>query len=312
VNAAKARMAMRSANVAPANTVAAAAPKQVAQVPADPVRMITYNTAIGNSKIKTDQRDFLKLPFYQDVLHGRPNAPILTLQEVGQKQLEALQAEEKRGNFSLMYIAKPYGGQGPQYNVVVVPKRYEIVEGDSHYFRDSHLGGAVKHLWSWASSGFKTKLNPTQLVEPRMFNQLRLKDTQSGRQFTVINTHLSLLPEIRKAQARELAERLDAAKKYGPVVLTGDLNTYAPGTGPKKGANADADREVHKILWSRLTDMGADQKKLDKPNIDFILANGFKSKSTKIYDGDSISLPGSPTAKEVSDHYAEEDVLEFI
>lgn len=303
------RRAQKQPNVARPNRVADPAARQ--RVTPDPVRVITYNTAVGNSKIKTKQQDFLRLPFYQDVIQGRPNAPILTLQEVGPAQLDALKSAEKNGNFRLMYIGRPGGTQGAQYNAVLVPKRFELVEGDSHYFKDAHLEGAAKTLWNWAKGGFESKLNVSQLIEPRMFTELRLKDTQSGRQFTVFNTHLSLLPEVRKAQARELAERVDRAKKYGGVVLAGDLNTKAPGESRGSSPNDKADAEVRKLLWSRLTDMGAEQKDIDKPNIDFVLGSGFKSTKTIIYDGDSLSLPGSPNAKSVSDHYAEENVLEF-
>lgn len=34
------------------------------------LRVITFNTAVGNPRIKTAQRAFLELPFYRDVIEG--------------------------------------------------------------------------------------------------------------------------------------------------------------------------------------------------------------------------------------------------
>lgn len=302
-------------SVAAARAAAAArisAPPPPAATKPDPIRMITYNTAVGNSKIKTAQEDFLELPFYQDVLQGRPNAPILNLQEVGPRQIEALQAAEKSGKFRMFYAGRPGGTQGGQYNAMLIPKRFEVLQGDSQYFAEQHARGLGKSLWNWAKGGFDGKPS-TQWIEPRMWTHVRLKDAQSGKVFTVMNTHLSLDPNIRVEQAKKLRDEAVKAKKYGPVVLAGDLNTRAPSEALPANASpqAAADAKVRKMLWSVLTDMGATQEKMNKSNIDYVLASGFNSVSTNIYQGGELTLPGLPSADKVSDHYAEENVLEF-
>lgn len=284
--------------------------RQAAPAKADPIRMITFNTAVGNPKIKTPQEAFLQLPFYQDVIQGRPNAPIVNLQEVGPRQLEALQAAEKKGNFRMFYIGRPGGSQGGQYNVMLIPNRFEVVAGDSHYFGGAHAKGLAKSVFGWAKGGFKGK-PPSQWVEPRMWTNVRLKDKQSGKVFTVMNTHLSTDPNIRLEQARKLRDEVVKAKKHGPVVLAGDLNVRAPGERNSDPRQNATDEKVRKLLWTIMKDMGANQEKMDKPNIDFVLGTGFTSKSTNIYQGTELSLPGLPTADKISDHYAEENVLEF-
>jgi hypothetical protein len=46
-------------------------------------------------------------------------------------------------------------------------------------------------------------------------------------------------------------------------------------------------------------------------NIDAVLAKGFGGQASEMLSGTKMTLPGHPDAKEVSDHYAEADVLRF-
>jgi hypothetical protein len=48
-----------------------------------------------------------------------------------------------------------------------------------------------------------------------------------------------------------------------------------------------------------------------RPDIDYVLADGFKPVSSRRWTGDSLALPGSPNAETVSDHYAKDALLCF-
>lgn len=276
---------------------------------ADPLRLITFNTAVGNPKIRTHQRDFLELPFYREVLEGAPGAPILGLQEVGPAQHEAVKRAAANGRFKVVYVDR-YGMGNSQGNMMLIPGRFEVLSSGSHRFVESHLKGTAASLWSWAKSGFKGPLR-TQLIEPRMWNEVKLRDSQSGQVFSVFNTHLSLDPHVRLQQAHELVGRLKEARKAGPVVLMGDLNTRAPGYTTGRPDQDRADAAIRKLFFPFLQDMGAGVAPGKRPDIDFVLADGFDRVSTRMYTGDSLSVPSAKDAEALSDHYAEENVVRF-
>lgn len=306
-----------SAPAAPAAARAAAAPQAAAPKAAmaqdslavreSDVKVITYNTAIGNRAIKTDQADFIKLPFYQDVVNGKPHAPIMGLQEVGNDQVKALEEASKNGNFKV--YRQHVGLFGRQNNALVVPKRYEVVEQDQKIYKASHLKGVAKTLWGWVKSGFKKDVKWSQLLEPRGYQEVRLKDTVTGKTFTVLNSHTSFHDQLKVAHNERLKEAAKEAERFGPVIVAGDLNTRTAETDPDENTLEDQARKP--LLAGGYQDMGPKGTPPGKTNIDWVLAKGFESVSSKWYTGNSISLPGSPDALTVSDHYAEEDVLRF-
>lgn len=266
-----------------------------------PLRVITFNTAVGNSKIKTAQRDFLTLPFYREVFEGQPGAAILALQEVGSEQARALDevAADAEARFTLVRIQRP--GQG---NALVIPDRYTMLSRRSRYFLLSQaraLAGAV-----WRALRRRAPLNHRQYLELRMWSMARLADQLTGRELTVFNTHLSGEPPLRLAQARTLLRRVHRAREAGPVILAGDLNVRATGDAASAAATADA---AVRDLFAPLRDMAAGAVDPRRPTIDWILAVGFEPVSARLYTDDSLSLPGSPTAELVSDHYAKEALL---
>jgi endonuclease/exonuclease/phosphatase family metal-dependent hydrolase len=268
------------------------------------VKVITFNTAIGNRAIKTDQKDFTKLPFYQAVINGEPNAPILCLQEVGNAQRDLVKQLAANGNFHV--YSQKVGLAGRQNNMVLIPKRYQVVEHENNKYDLNHLKAAAGKVWGWVKSFGKEKINWGQTVEPRGYQQVLLKDTLTNKQLTVFNTHMSYYDEIKVAHGKELFKAAEAAKKNGPVIVAGDLNTRTADTDPGDPFNAQV-----RGMFGDLKDMGPQGKPPSKTNIDWVLADGFESVSSKWYTGDSISLPGSPDALTVSDHYAEEDVLRY-
>ena len=100
------------------------------------------------------------------------------------------------------------------------------------------------------------------------------RQRESRRTFTVLNTHLSVEPSLKRRQARAIVERALAARRHGPVVLAGDLNV--PATGAR-----GRDVEIAATL-ARLTDMGSGGT---APNIDYVLADGFTPRQLAPLDG---------------------------
>lgn len=279
-------------------------PPEAASAPPapDPIRVITFNTAVGNPRIKTDQRAFLELPFYQEVIHGKPEAAILAAQEVGPTQAQALKEAAKGGCFKLVHIQRP--GQG---NALLIPARFAVLSQRSRYVVRGQLAAIVGALWRWLRR--HERPNHRQLAELRMWSEVRLRDERSSRVFSVFNTHLSADPDLCVEQAKDVFKRVHAARRQGAVILAGDLNTRAvdaPGAPPRPADAAVRD------LFDGLSDMGASARDPGgRPTIDYILADGFSLVSARLYTGDSLELPGLPRADLISDHYAKEASLRF-
>ena len=258
------------------------------------VRVLTFNTAVGNPKITTRQRDLLSLPFYREVIEGVPGAPILALQEVGAEQATALKQARAGGRFELIHIQRP--GQG---NALLIPARYAVKRRRSRPFVLSQLRALTSALGRTVTR--RERLNVRQYLELRFWSCARLADSESGLELTVFNTHLSGEGPLRLAQARALARRVHRERERRPVILAGDLNVRATG-GPAADGAAQA-------LFAPLQDMAPAAVDPRRPAIDWILASGFEPVAARLYTDDAISLPGSPTAELVSDHYAKEAVL---
>ena len=259
------------------------------------IRVVTYNTAAGNPRIRTPQETFLALPFYREALAGAARAPILALQEVGPAQARALRARSRDGRCRVLQLRRP--GLG---NALVIPERYAVLRSRRGYYLWSQLRGSADALRRWLLRGEQPDWR--QFGELRMWLEARLRDRVSGNEFTVLNTHLSVDPALKVAQARALVARARAAARRGPVVLAGDLNLPA---GHQRGR----DREVAALL-AGFRDMGTAVPP-GRPNIDYVLACGFEPVSSFIWTGSSLQLPGIPNAELLSDHYAEDDVLRF-
>jgi endonuclease/exonuclease/phosphatase family metal-dependent hydrolase len=307
IHQAPALQAPTSRAAAPRAGAAAPGTAQDTYQPAD-VKVITFNTAVGNPRIKTRQADFLQLPFYQKALQGAPDAPILCLQEVGNAQRDAVLAQAKGGRFTA--IPMRVGARGRQHNMLVIPKRYEVLSHDNDFFKGSHLKGVLQLGWRVLKRGFRDRPSLdhlSQLWEPRGYQHVKLRDTVTGKTFTVFNTHTSFLDEVKVNHVRDLMDAARAARKQGPVIVAGDLNTRTADTD-KHPAGFDAKAREALAGFQDMGPAGAPPK---HTNIDWVLADGFEGVSSKWYTGESISLPGSPDALTVSDHYAEEDVLRF-
>lgn len=265
------------------------------------LRLITFNTAVGNPKIKTGQRHFLELPFYREIIEGRPDAPVLAAQEVGPEQAKALKRAAANGHFQLIHIQRP--GQG---NALLIPERFRVVAVRSGYYLASQLAALAKALWRAATK--RERLNHRQFFEFRMWSEVRLHDRRAERVFTIFNTHLSGDPHLRLAQAKALFHRVHRARRQGPVILAGDLNVRAAEVGKPGHAGPD---EAVRALFEPLRDMAASAVDARRPNIDYLLATGFSPVSSRLYTDGALQLPGLPSAEFISDHYAKEAVVRF-
>ena len=249
------------------------------------VRIVTFNTGAGNPRVTTPQAAFLRLPFYREALESAPGAPILALQEVGNEQAAAL-----RARVGACVLQKRRPGLG---NALVIPRRYELLASRRKFYVPPQLRGTAHGTWMWARR--RVRPNWRQFGELRMWIEARLRDRETGRAFTVINTHLSVEPSLKLHQARFIVARARAAAADGPVILAGDFNVPA-------GAAKGRDVPVAELL-GQLRDMGT-AAPAGRENIDYVLALGFEPVSSRIWAAEE--LDGI-----VSDHDPEDDLLEF-
>ena len=183
----------------------------------------------------------------------------------------------------------------------MIPDRYQVISVRRRYYVAPQLRGLVDGVLGTLFQ--RRRPNWRQFGELRMWIEARLRDRASGRELTVLTTHLSVEASLTVFQAREIVRRAEAAAAHGPVILAGDMNVPA---GRARGRDVEAAE-----LLSRLRDMGDPKAKSKRPNIDYVLASGFEPVSSRLWTGDSLQLPGSPDAEAVSDHYPEDDVLRY-
>lgn len=248
-----------------------------------PVEVITFNTASGNPAIKTPQREFVDLPFYQKIINGTPDAPILGLQEAGPAQVKELAKHKDEGDYSYTYIKAESSRGG---DLLLIPKRFEVLKSKSERYS---MPGQIKGVLNALPDD---DFDPSQVM-PRMYNEMKLKDRLSGTIFTVVNTHLSYVKDIQATQADELFAIIQKAEKEGPVILMGDLND-------NNNLPTDVGRLTGRIKKSELSDMGPSTPPEHKTNIDYILTKGFDSmKKEYLYYANK------------SDHYPEADWIQM-
>ncbi len=237
------------------------------------VRVITFNAAAGNPRITAPQESYLELPFYREAFANGPGAPLLALQEVGGRQARAL--KRAAGSFSLLQMRRP--GQG---NALVIPARYEVLARRRGFYVISQLQGILTALRHG-------RRNWRQYLELRMWIEARLRDRETGRELTLLTTHVSADGDMKVPQIGAIVRR--ALSAPGPVILAGDFNVP---TGRERGR----DMEAASIL-AQLRDMGTSAPP-EGEDIDYVLAAGFEPVSTRFH-------------KTASDHYAEDDVLRY-
>jgi endonuclease/exonuclease/phosphatase family metal-dependent hydrolase len=255
------------------------------------VRVVTFNAAAGNPRITTRQADFLRLPFYREALESNPGAPLLALQEVGDEQAAALRRTAAARNGRVLQMRRPKLG-----NALVIPDRYLVLSHRRGYYVVPQVRGILDGL-------VRRRPNWRQFGELRMWIEARLRDRHAGRDLTLLTTHISADGSLKVPQTKAIVNRARAAAARGPVILAGDFNVPA---GNPRGRDVEA-----AALLARLRDVGTAAPPRGRENIDYVLTAGFEPVSSRLWTGDSISLPGSPNAETVSDHYAEDDVVRY-
>jgi endonuclease/exonuclease/phosphatase family metal-dependent hydrolase len=272
------------------------------------VSIITDNTASGNVgfNTKVNQADIIEQPFYQDVIEGRPNAPIISAQEVGPAQFKAIgDARARTHNFQIIE-AKTKPGQG---NLLLIPDRYEIQDSVVHRFINSQVQGGLETVGDFISgeTPFKASQDLAGLFSPRAYAEARLTDRATGQTLTVFGGHLaSAEPKIRLAQAEELMSAVEKAKTCGPVAVAFDMNT-ATASSERVPENSDHvnDHLIRDVFAKAgLIEAGpvGPTSRARPRRIDQVLVAGMDPVSSHVLVGTEDHIPGFPTAESISDH----------
>ena len=248
------------------------------------VRVLTFNTGAGNPRVTTPQERFLELPFYREALTSAPGAPILALQEVGDAQARALRTAP--GTATVLQRRRP--GLG---NALVIPARYEVQQRRARFYVRPQLRGVADGALLWGRKRVRTDWR--QFAELRIWIEARLRDLETGRRFTVLNTHLSVEPSLKARQGAFVVGRALAAAAGGPVILAGDMNVPA---GAAKGRDVPVAERLGRLRSMVEPGGGKD--------IDYVLALGFERVASRIWAADELGGL-------VSDHDPREATLAY-
>lgn len=309
---------------APQTAAATPAPKPSSAKPVDAfsaapgdVNVVTFNVAGGASKFKLEDK-LTDTPLFQKLINGDPDAPIVACQETTPALAKKLIEASKNGNFQVLY---PGQANLPKWiptstlmqgNMLLVPKRYQVEKSEAHTF----AGRGAKFLN--ALDGFlfhHEKANDMLLaLQNRGYVEASLKDTQTGKQFNVLATHVAYADDIRRDETPQLVDAIQKAEATGPTVVMGDFNT--PTLEAKPTTNPGVVDFWKAMDPLDLEDMGPSGKDRGSfwgngQDIDSVLAKGFETVSSQMLSGDKMTLPGRPDAKQISDHYAEADTIRF-
>jgi endonuclease/exonuclease/phosphatase family metal-dependent hydrolase len=253
-----------------------------------------------------------------EVVSFNAEAPIVACQGMTPALAKKLIEASKNGNFDVIYPGHPNTPKWVpistlmQGNMILVPKRYQVQKSEAKSFsgRAGQFFDAVKGVLF-----HHKKVNTLLLaLQNRGYVEAQLKDTKTGKSFSVVATHVAYDPAIRDNETPQIASVIKKAQAKGPTVVMGDFNIPTP--EKMKNPNASA-LEFWKALEPfGLKDMGPAGKDSgtfwgNNQDIDSVLTTGFKPVASEILKGDKMTIPGHPDAKEVSDHYAEADTIAF-
>lgn len=280
------------------------------------VQVVTFNVAGGASAFKREGK-LVDTPLFQKLIKGDADAPIVACQETTPNLAKALEEASKNGNFQVVWPGHSWLPRWfptstlMQGNMLLVPKRYKVqgVEAKTFAGRAHKLVDAVKGLFHHG------KANDLLLaLQNRGYVSARLKDTQTGKDFSVVATHIAYKDDVRRTETPQLVDVVKRAEAKGPTLLMGDFNVPTP--GPGANMNQDVVDFWQALAPLGLKDMGPTGKAGGSfwgngQNIDAVLAKGFEGQAGEMLSGNKMTLPGHPDAKEVSDHYAEADTIRF-
>ena len=279
---------------------------------ASPVDVVTFNTAGDGCRNTPEDKLYLAQPF-QRVVNGAADAPIIACQETTDPLAKSLQQLAKNGNFQVVWpgghtwLPGFLGSTMGQGNLVLVPKRYQVLGVQAHTFKGrlSLFGSALKGVLF-----HHQPVNSLLLaLQKRGYESIALRDKTTGKRFTVVATHVAFDPKVRAMEAPQLAAAIKAANQQGPTVVMGDFNT--PSEATNRSHNAQISDFWKQIYGAGVQEVGATDNTADGTDIDHVLQNGFTVQGDEVLNGNKLTLPGRPNADQVSDHYAHEAQLQF-
>ncbi|MDB5097452.1 MAG: hypothetical protein JWM80_1873 [Cyanobacteria bacterium RYN_339] len=287
------------------------------QASANDVQVVSFNVAGGASAFKRESA-LLDTQLFQKLITGAADAPIVACQETTPNLAKALIAASKNGNFQVIWPGHSWLPKWlptstlMQGNMVLVPKRYQVQQVDARTFK-GRAGKFWEALKGLAFHGGKAN-DLLLAMQNRGYVSVQLADRKTGKSFTVVDTHIAYQDAVRRVETPQLVDAVKRAEAKGPTVLMGDFNTSTPEPGAKLNPDAAAFWQALEPLG--LQDVGPTGKAggsfwRNGENIDAVLAKGFQGKAHEMLSGAKMTLPGHPDAKEVSDHYAEADTLQF-
>jgi endonuclease/exonuclease/phosphatase family metal-dependent hydrolase len=279
------------------------------------IQVMTFNTA-GDGARHTNEALIPQSAAFQKVVTGAPDAAIVACQETTKPLSKTLRQLAKNGNFQVVYPGKAWlpslllSSPFVQGNMVLIPKRYQI-EG----VQNVTYAGRAGTFWQ-ALKGVVLEHHPVNdllvALQRRGYESIRLKDTVTGKRFTVIATHIAGDDAIRRKEEPQLLKAIKQAENAGPVVIMGDFNTASLDT-------AAADDKNVVDFWAglapaKLTAIGPKGRAgatAGSQDIDHILVKGFTERSSDVLSGNKMTIPGRPDADQVSDHFAKVASLDF-
>ena len=177
------------------------------------IRVVTYNMLFDFYDFKMENKENTWPNRLQRVLEilDSMKPDVIATQELYPKQVEDLK-KYLANDFS--FFPGYTNRWGESYGIFYRTKRFEMILGES----DSPL------------------------------SLLTLMDKNSQKSFTVVNTHLAFSNvEKREKQAKKIVKLLQNQVKKGPLIFTGDLNTFTTRLELDRLPFYDGD-EIHRIL----------------------------------------------------------------
>jgi endonuclease/exonuclease/phosphatase family metal-dependent hydrolase len=272
------------------------------------IQVMTFNTA-GDGARHTPEALIPQSAAFQKVVTGAPDAAIVACQETTKPLSKKLRELSRNGHFQVVYPGKAWlpswllSSPFVQGNMVLVPKRYKI-EG----VQNVSYAGRAGTFWT-ALTGVVRHHRPLNdllvSLQRRGYESIRLKDSVTGKSFTVVATHIAGDDAIRRKEEPQLLAAIKRAESQGPVVVMGDFNTASLDTANPMDKNVND--FWHALEPANLTAIGPKGRAgatAGTQDIDHILVNGFTERSSDVLSGNKMTIPGRPDADQVSDHFA--------
>lgn len=284
----------------------------------DAVDVVTFNVAGGASGFELEDQ-LTAAPVFQKVINGDPDAPIIACQETTPALAKKLIEESKNGNFKVIYPGEAWVPKWVptsvlmQGNMLLVPKRYQVEKSEAHTFK----GRAEKFLGALDGFLFHHESANDMLLalQNRGYISAELKDTETGKRFDVVATHVAYKDDIRRDETPQLVDAIQKDEAQAPTIVMGDFNLQRLEADPHPSQGVvDFWKAFDPLDLEDMGPTGKDRGSFWKngKDIDMVLAKGFESVSHHMMTGSEMTVPGYPDAKKVSDHYAEADSLKLV